>query len=195
MGGYNSQCSLIPGKLENNMTESERTLVKETRDIPIVSRVRRNHGLEHATLHILSQRYPKRSLAGHSDTGGFWIIGDVSIEDVYEAVEEALSRLRNGEKHLAVHSNCGTNFVTSGVLAGLAAVMAMFGVGSRMRDKLERLPLAMFVATIALIFSQPLGFFMQERVTTSAEPGSLQVVEIVATRKGRMKAHRVTTRN
>jgi hypothetical protein len=177
------------------MTESERTLVKETRDIPIVSRVRRNHGLEHATLHILSQRYPKRSLAGHSDTGGFWIIGDVSIEDVYEAVEEALSRLRNGEKHLAVHSNCGTNFVTSGVLAGLAAVMAMFGVGSRMRDKLERLPLAMFVATIALIFSQPLGFFMQERVTTSAEPGSLQVVEIVATRKGRMKAHRVTTRN
>ena len=177
------------------MTESESVLVKETRDIPIVSRVRRNHGLEHATLHILSQRYPKRSLAGHSDTGGFWIIGEVSIEDVYEAVEEALSRLRNGEKHLAVHSNCGTNFVTSGVLAGLAAVAAMFGVGSRTRDKLERLPLAMFVATLALIFSQPLGFFIQERVTTSAEPGRLQVIEIVATRKGRMKAHRVTTRN
>ena len=177
------------------MTESESVLVKETRDIPIVSRVRRNHGLEHATLHILSQRYPKRSLAGHSDTGGFWILGDVSIEDVYEAVEEALSRLRNGEKHLAVHSNCGTNFVTSGVLAGLAAVAAMFGVGSRTRDKLERLPLAMFVATLALIFSQPLGFFIQERVTTSAEPGRLQVIEIVATRKGRMKAHRVTTRN
>lgn len=177
------------------MTESESVLVKGTRDIPIVSRVRRNHGLEHATLHILSQRYPKRSLAGHSDTGGFWILGDVSIEDVYEAVEEALSRLRNGEKHLAVHSNCGTNFVTSGVLAGLAAVAAMFGVGSRTRDKLERLPLAMFVATLALIFSQPLGFFIQERVTTSAEPGRLQVIEIVATRKGRMKAHRVTTRN
>lgn len=177
------------------MTESESILVKETRDIPIVSRVRRNHGLEHATLHILSQRYPKRSLAGHSDTGGFWIIGDVSIEDVYEAVEDALSRLRNGEKHLAVHSNCGTNFVTSGVLAGLAAVAAMFGVGSRMRDKLERLPLAMFVATLALIFSQPLGFLIQERVTTSAEPGRLQVIEIVASRRGRMKAHRVTTRN
>lgn len=177
------------------MTESESILVKETRDIPIVSRVRRNHGLEHATLHILSQRYPKRSLAGHSDTGGFWIIGDVSIEDVYEAVEDALSRLRNGEKHLAVHSNCGTNFVTSGVLAGLAAVAAMFGVGSRMRDKLERLPLVMFVATLALIFSQPLGFLIQERVTTSAEPGRLQVIEIVASRRGRMKAHRVTTRN
>jgi hypothetical protein len=85
--------------------------------------------------------------------------------------------------------------VTSGILAGLAAVVAMFGVGNRMRDKLERLPAAMFLATIALIFSQPLGFFLQERVTTSANPGNMQVVEIVVSRKGRMKAHRVTTRN
>ncbi len=177
------------------MTESETKLLKQNRDVPIISRIRRNHGLEHATLHVLSQRYPKRSLAGHSDTRGFWVIGEVSIEDVYEAVEEALTRLQNGEEHLAVHSNCGTNFVTSGVLAGLAAATAMFGVGKRTRDKLERLPVAMFMATLALIFSQPLGLFLQKRVTTSAEPGSLQVVEIVASRKGRMKTHRITTRN
>lgn len=177
------------------MVDSKNLQAIEKRDIPIISRVQRNHGLEHATLHILSQRYPKQSLAGHSDTGGFWIIGDVAIEDVYESVEEALSRLKNGEKHLAVHRNCGTNFVTSGILAGLAAVVAMFGVGNRMRDKLERLPAAMFLATIALIFSQPIGFFLQERVTTSANPGNMQVVEIVVSRKGRLKAHRVTTRN
>jgi len=176
------------------MMESDSMLVKK-REMPIISRVQRNHGLEHATLHILSQRYPKRSLAGHSDTRGFWLIGDVPIEDVYEAVEEALDRLRKGEKHLAVHRNCGTNYVTSGVLAGLAAVVAMFGVGKGMRDKLERLPFAMFVATLALIFSQPLGLFLQERVTTSSDPGNLQVIEIAASRKGRMKAHRITTRN
>ncbi len=177
------------------MTESGALLVKMRREMPIISRVQRNHGLEHATLHVLSQRYPRRSLAGHADTRGFWVMGDVPIEDVYEAVEEALDRLRKGEKHLAVHRNCGTNLVTSGVLAGLAAGIAMFGVGKSIRDKLERLPFAMFVATFALIFSQPLGFFLQERVTTSAEPGNLQVVEIVASRKGRMKAHRITTRN
>lgn len=177
------------------MVDSQSIVVKEKKDVPIISRVRRNHGLEHATLHILAQRYPKLSLAGHSDTGGFWVIGDVSIEDVYEAVEEALSRLKNGEKHLAVHRNCGTNFVTSGVLAGLAATAAMLGVGNRVRDKLERLPAAMFLATIALIISQPLGFLLQERVTTSAEPGNMQVVEIVVSRKGRMMAHRITTRN
>jgi hypothetical protein len=177
------------------MTNSKSMQALEKRDVPIISRIRRNHGLEHATLHILSQRYPKQSLAGHSDTGGFWVIGDVSIEDVYEAVEEARSRLKNGEKHLAVHRNCGTNFVTSGVMAGLTAAAAMLGVGTRVRDKLERLPVAMFLATIALIFSQPVGFFLQERVTTSADPGNMQVVEIVVSRKGRMKAHRVTTRN
>lgn len=177
------------------MTESGTIQVKERKDTPFISRIRRNHGLEHATLHVLSERHPKRNLAGHSDTGGFWIIGDVSIEDVYESVEEALSRLKDGEKNLAIHRNCGTNFVTSGVLAGLAAGVAMFGVGKRTRDKLERLPIAMFVATLALIFSQPLGFSLQERVTTSATPGDLEVIEIVATRRGRMKAHRITTRN
>jgi len=177
------------------MTVGETIQVKKKREVPFISRIQRNHGLEHATLHILSGRYPKRSLAGHSDAGGFWILGDVPIEDVYESVEEGLSRLRDGEKHLAVHHNCGTNFVASGVLAGLAAGIAMFGVGRRTRDKLERLPFAMFLATLALIFSQPFGFAVQERVTTSAEPGNLQVIEIAAARKGRMKAHRITTRN
>jgi hypothetical protein len=52
----------------------------------------------------------------------------------------------------------------------------------------------MLLATLVLILSQPLGFFVQERVTTSADLGELQVVEIVASRKGGMKAHRVVTR-
>jgi hypothetical protein len=179
---------------EHHMAKGEAIQASRRVKTPFITRIQRNHGLEHATLHILSQRYPKRSLAGHSDAGGFWIIGDVPIEDIYECVEEGLSRLREGEKHLAVHRNCGTNFVTSGILAGLAAGLTMLGVGKSTRDRLERLLFAMFLATLALIFSQPLGFAVQERLTTSAEPGSLQVIEIAATRKGRMKAHRITTR-
>lgn len=176
------------------MKESETGVGIKRKSLPYLSRIRRNHGLEHATLHVLSKRHPKRNLAGHSDTGGFWIIGDVMLDDVYEAVEEARSRLDKGEANLAVHRNCGTNFVTSGILAGLAAGVAMFGAGRRTRDKLERLPAAMFLATIALIFSQPLGFLVQERITTSPDLGDLQVVEIVTTKKGKMKAHRITTR-
>jgi hypothetical protein len=177
------------------MSDARDLPIKKKSGIPFVSRIQRNHGLEHATLHILSKRYPRQSLAGHSDAGGFWIIGDVPIEDVYESVEEGLDRLKEGERQLAVHRNCGTNFVTSGVLAGLAAGIAMLGAGKKTRERLERLPIAMFLATLALIFSQPLGLALQERVTTSADPGDLEVIEIAVARRGRMKAHRVTTRN
>ena len=161
---------------------------------PALSRIRRNHGLEHATIHILSRRLPKRSLAGYSDSRGFWLLGDVPSEEVRPAVEEALRRLRSGEKELAIHPNCGTNFVTAGSVAGIAATAAMMTAGRQWRDKLGRIPLAMTAATLALIVAQPLGFYLQEHVTTSGDPGALEVVNITRTRRGQIQAHRVLTR-
>ncbi len=159
-----------------------------------ISRIRRNHGLEHATLHILSERYPRTSLAGHSDTGGFWILGEISQDDLQNAVHTALARLKNGEAELAVHPNCGTNFVTSGTFAGIAASMAMFGAGKRMRDKLERVPLAASLATLALIAAQPLGLYLQEKFTTSGIPGDLEIIEINSAPRKQINAYRVSTR-
>ncbi len=163
-------------------------------DFEPISRIRRNHGLEHATLHILAERFPRTSLAGHSDTGGFWILGDIPMDAVQSAVTSALERLQKGEAELAVHPNCGTNFVTSGTLAGIAASMAMFGAGKRMRDKLERVPLAASLATLALIAAQPLGLYLQERFTTSGVPGDLEVGEISHSPRGQINAYRVITR-
>lgn len=160
---------------------------------PAISRVRRNHGLEHATIHILSKRFSKRPIAGHSDTGGFWLLGEFETEAVADAVTEALDRMRSGEHGLAVHPNCGTNFVTYGLAAGFASFLALFGVGSRFRDKLERLPLMALFATVALIYAQPLGFRIQERITTSGEPGNMRIVEVLKNNRGRMTAHRVVT--
>ena len=159
----------------------------------LVDRIRRNHGLEHATLAILSQRHPRTSMAGHSDFRGFRILGEVSQEEVSAAMEEGLRRMRAGERHLAVHPNCGTNFVTSGVLAGSAAALAMFGAGRRLRDKLDRLPVAITLATVALMVAQPLGLLLQEEITTSGEPGALRVVQITSTRHGKIQSHRVIT--
>jgi hypothetical protein len=163
-------------------------------DYPLLSRIRRNHGLEHATLHVLSARKPRTPMAGHSDMRGFWILGDVSIEELQSAVEEAQRRLRAGEHYLAVHPNCGTNIVTSGILAGVAAFVGLFGAGRRLRDKLERLPLVVTLATLALIISQPLGRTLQENITTSADLGDLEVVEIRVVNEGRAPAHRIVTR-
>lgn len=177
------------------MVKTLRNSFKMALNQPMVTRVRRNHGLEHATLHILSHRFPGRSMAGHSDTNGFWIIGDVESADIESSVDEALQRMRAGERKLAVHPNCGTNFVTSGILAGLAAFLAMFGVGRRVSDKLERIPLVVTLATLALIVAQPLGLMVQENVTTSGDLGSLEVLEIIPPRRRRPKAHRVVTRS
>ena len=163
-------------------------------DIPAVSSTRRNHGLEHAALHILAKKFPERNMAGHSDPNGFWLIGDIPTEAAAEAVQEALQRMRAGEHSLAVHPNCGTNLLTAGTLAGLAGALGMWGAGPRKRDKLDRFPLVATLATLALMVAQPLGMNLQKHITTSGIPGNLQVTKITPTMRGRLKAHRVLTR-
>lgn len=161
---------------------------------PPISRIRRNHGLEHATLHILAHYLPYTMLAGHSDLGGFWIIGDVPSEILHVAVQEAITRLRAGESSLAIHPNCGTNYATMGALAGLAGAAAMMGSGRHLRDKLNCLPIAAVLATITLIFSRPLGLLLQERITTSGNPGALEITLITHKNQGRVNIHRIQTR-
>ncbi len=176
------------------MVKSPGFSLSDVLEIPFISRIRRNHGLEHATLHTLATRLPNATLAGHSDTGGFWIIGEVSTEVLRSAVQEAIDRLRSGEDGLAVHPNCGTNFVTAGVLAGMAGAMAMMGSGKHIRDKLGRLPFAAMLATTALIIAQPLGLLLQARVTTSGIPGSLEVTDITQRKQRHLTIHRIHTR-
>ena len=164
----------------------------EILELPAISRIRRNHGLEHATLHVLSSRFPRRAMAGHSDVGGFWLIGDLTTEEIQSAVELALTRLRNGEHELAIHPNCGTNLATAGVLAGGAAWLALLGT-RRIKDQWERLPMAMAMAMLGVLVSQPLGLRLQAQVTTSGNPGNLEVIEIYRAQQGKLPAHRVVT--
>ena len=161
--------------------------------IPAISRTRRNHGLEHATIHLLSEAKPGRPLAGHSDAGGFWILGEVGTEELVETAQAALDRLRAGEHKLAVHPNCGTNFATYGIFAGVAASAAFMGASGKFRDKLERVPLAATLATLALIVSQPVAYKLQREITTSGDPGELKLIRVTKTMVGGRTAHRVET--
>lgn len=161
---------------------------------PSVSLLRRIHGLEHATINVLSQHYPGRSLAGHSDPQGFWLIGDVPTEAVQEAIGEALHRMRSGEGRLAIAPYCGTNLATMGSLAGAAGALAMWNVGKSWRDRLDRLALAATLGTLAVILAMPLGFLLQERVTTCGVPGELHIESITRTQQGNLPAHRVLIR-
>lgn len=160
--------------------------------IAFISQVRRNHGLEHATLHVLARQFPQVAMAGYSYIGGFWIFGNLSTEAVRVAAHEALQRMKNGESGLAIHPYCGTNFLTNGFLAGCAGALAMWGAKSGWRNRLERLSLATSLATLALIFGQPLGFAIQKHITTSGQPGTLQIVDVQIEAPNR---HRIRTRD
>lgn len=159
-----------------------------------LSRTRRNHALEHATLQILAQKNPSLRMAGYSDTGGFWVMGDVPLEDLQQAVEEAQARLRGGESRLAVHPFCGTNFVTTGLVAGTMAWLGMAGTGRSTRERLDRLPLVISFVTMAMILAQPLGPMVQQKFTTEPNLGSLKVTGIMQMKRGNTPVQRVTTR-
>ena len=161
-------------------------------DIPVLSRIRRNHGLEHATINILSQRFPYRRLAGYSFPGGFFILGDIPTADLREAVIQALVRMNNGERTLAIHDHCGTNYVASGFVAGLLAWLGMAGAKSK-RDKVERLPLVIALATFGFIASQSLGPVLQQRVTTSGDPQGMSILDVFPIKFGQFSLHRVGT--
>lgn len=161
-------------------------------DLPVISRIRRNHGLEHASLSILSLNDPTLALAGISFPAGFIILGDVDTGQLRSAVFQALNRMQNGEKHLAIHPNCGTNYVTSGITAGLLAWLGMSGARDR-RQKLDRLPLVISLVTLAFIYTRRLGPIIQGRITTSGEPAGLRIVDIFPVRLGNFCLHRVIT--
>ena len=161
-------------------------------ELPFVLETRRNHALEHATLHVLADKYPTKPMAGHSNPTGFFILGNLSNEDVQTAVQQALTRLRAGERDLAIHAGCGTNLATSALVAGTFAWVVLRGARTTL-GRLIRMPLAIMFALVGSVVSQPLGPIVQSRITTDADMGSLEVVDVRPAMSGRMQAHRVRT--
>ena len=158
-------------------------------NLPLILETRRNHALEHATLHILARKY-KTSMAGHSNPTGFFLLGDVKTEDVSSAATEAMARLLSGESGLAIHPGCGTNMATTALLAGTFAWMPLRGAKSTFW-RVWLIPLAVVFAAFGYLLSQPLGSWLQRNITTEADLGEMQIVEVVPVRKG---IHRIITK-
>lgn len=152
-----------------------------------LGRIRRNHGLEHATIHMLSEGHKNFSAQGNSNHRGFSlnIYGDISEEDVAAAVAEAHRRMKGGEAHLAVHPNCGTVLLTTAAMGALASQSA-FSLEQR-RQRRSRmdlsvffngLPAAILAGVLSLILSKPVGLALQEKFTTDGDLGDLEVVSV-----------------
>jgi len=78
--------------------------------------VKQNHALEHATIVLLSRKFPEVRFSGISFAAGFFVFGDIPTEAVLPAAQEALELLRTSQPELAVHERCGTNLAVSSTL-------------------------------------------------------------------------------
>jgi len=158
-------------------------------DLPLILETRRNHALEHATLHVLARTH-KISMAGHSNPTGFFLLGDLQLEDIAAASTEALTRLKAGESGLAVHEGCGTNLATTAALSATFAWAPLRGAKST-RWRLFLIPLALAFAVFGYGLSKPLGPWLQKYITTEANMGNMQITDIRFVRKG---VHRIITK-
>ncbi|HEX6033907.1 MAG TPA: DUF6391 domain-containing protein [Anaerolineales bacterium] len=160
-------------------------------EFPHILSARRNHAVEHASLKILARKYDDKTLAGHSNPTGFFLFGDIATEDARNAIKEAMNRLRAGERDLAIHPGCGTNLATSMLLPATFAWIPFQGTRS-LRWRLLLIPVGLTFALFGYLLSKPLGPWFQRHITTEADLGNMQVVEITRIRKG---VHRVMTRS
>jgi hypothetical protein len=163
-------------------------------NLPFVATTRRNHALEHATIHILARQNPHLSLIGRSDWQGYSIYGQVETRLVEQAAHEALGRLQAGEHQLAVHPRCGTVLATTSVLSGMAAFLTLGFGRSRARFRWSSLPEVLLATTVAVLIAQPLGLLVEQHITTASDVSDLRIARVFQQRGGSLPIHRVDTR-
>ncbi len=155
----------------------------------LLTAIRRNHALEHATVALLAQKLKGQvRLVGRAGLTGFYLYGDLPTEVVEETAREALERLQKGEEELALSPLCGTNLAIAAIITGLASLFLSRGVkGWR---KLQRLVTA---SLVALLLSQPLGRLAQKYLTTSADLAGVRIRRVVRRGEGKRTSHKVET--
>ena len=148
--------------------------------------LRRNHALEHATIVVMMEREPGRKLNGFSTDDGFFVQGVRSISEVESAAKEAMRRLQNGEKRLAIHRNCGTTIVAANLLA---AVFFLVTLGFFLYLGVGNLYL-MILGSVVLAFALriPLSLILQRFVTTDADLKNAEVGWVEPAQPGDLKS-------
>jgi hypothetical protein len=151
-----------------------------------IRRTRQHHAIEHATLHLLAERFPQRTFAGYSDPLGFIVYGQVDSYGLRRAVADAMLRLQAGESHLAIHPNCGTMLASTGLLVAIAALIG----GAGQRTVMGRFTGMLMWVVGALLVSKPLGLRLQ-RYTTLADIADRWLVEVRPLSTGKIPVQRV----
>ena len=149
--------------------------------------LRRNHALEHATIVVMMERQPGRKFNGFSTDDGFFVQGVRSLEEVDSAAREAIARLKDGERKLAIHRNCGTTIVAANLLAAVFFLAAL-GIGLYLSLSLGNLFL-LVVGAMLLSFALrvPLSLLLQRFVTTEQDLTNAEVGWVEAAKPNELR--------
>jgi hypothetical protein len=143
--------------------------------------LRRNHALEHATINVIEERFGRSGLAGLAERGGFTIQGRATPELVASAAQEALERLKAGERRLAIHARCGTSMIAGQLVMAVVFIGAVFWL-----DELSWIAVAAGLLA-AIVIGPRLSLVLQRFVTTDANVGNLRITSVDVQRPtGRM---------
>jgi hypothetical protein len=165
-------------------------LVQVAQQMLLGGAVKQNHALEHATIVLLSKKYPDVRFAGISFAAGFFVFGDVPTEAIRPAAEEALQLLRTSQPELAVHERCGTNLAVAGMLTGLSAMTV-----AKLRKPYNTANNVILASTAALILARPLGLTVQRYFTTQTPNSSMTIKSVKPLTLFGTPAHFVSTDN
>ena len=155
----------------------------------LITTLRQNHALEHATMSILIRKVGLNvRVVGSATIDGFYVYGDIPTEAIRGAATEGLARLQRGEQQLAVSPFCGTNITVAGIMAGIACLLVLGG-----KDRRQLLPRAILVATWAIIAAQPIGRIVQKYLTTSPILSDVTIKRITRRGIGTRILHKIET--
>ncbi len=156
-----------------------------------IRRVRRNHALEHATVTLMLEEGVRGPLGGYSTPWGFFVVGDLSTQQLGRIVDHALNSLSMGRGEMAISPHCGTNLAVAALFSGALTRLVL---GRSKKGRWKRLPLVLGVVVVGALLSKPVGNAIQRRFTTLSDMDGLEVVDIQKAWPGqRPRLHRVTT--
>ena len=152
----------LPLKFTFNSLQTLLTAPKQFFLIATNPVLRKNHALEHATINVLQRHYGSNfPISGYSQEDGFFIRSNLPAWEIEDAAREALFRLQNNEKDLAIHSKCGTTLLVGNLTAAVIFLALMFMTRV---ISIWYIILAILLANLA---GAPLGIFLQRHLTTS----------------------------
>ncbi len=154
----------------------------------VVTNIRQNHALEHATMHILTRSVPSLRLMGRSDWGGFTLYGEVDTQQVLCAVTEGLARLKEGQSWLAVHPRCGTNLATTALLMSSSAALA---AAAPIRPRLAKAIAIVATMIGARQLAPGVSRAVQRSITTAPDLENAHVRLVRREGHGTLTTHRV----